>query len=59
MKYYVQLFSKWYAFACIFISCQKIFVVDKKGLRRRQLSLITKNSFAIQFGGFIEIETSC
>ena len=34
MKYYIQLFSKWYAFVRKIISCEKKFlVVDKKGLR--------------------------
>ena len=33
MKYYIQVLSKWYAFVCIFISCPKFFMIDKKGLR--------------------------
>ena len=37
MKYYIHLFGKWYAFICIFISCQKnFFMVDKKCLRGKQ-----------------------
>ena len=34
MKYYIQIFSKQYAFCFTFISCQtKIFMVDKKGFQ--------------------------
>ena len=40
-------------------SASKIYVILLVAFLTGRLSLITKNSFAVQFGGFIEIKTSC
>ena len=47
-------------FKLIFLySAPKICVISLVSILTGLLSLITKNSFAVQFGGFIEIETCC
>ena len=47
-------------FKLIFLySASKVCFILLVGFLTGQLSLITKNSFAVQVGGFIEIETSC
>ena len=52
MKYYIQVLSKWYAFLCIFISCQIFFpVVNKKGLRgkgdERKFKITTRSGRSV------------